>query len=169
MLLCISTPHIHLRWADLFVFNAVLHDLSQLLNTGLDKNQLKACVELIENGINAGAVAVSILDSHVEVFHIVIWRGTHSLFRPQTIVTNLREVAAKEENNKATKKLWRWTPRPTICQVICSHYAVRRKTVALCTAKTLDTAAEHGQTRTSSTIGRSTSLTSLRDHTKHEW
>lgn len=52
--------------APLLLFNSntlifvVLQDLSQLLNTGLDKNQLKACVELIENGINAEAVAVSL-------------------------------------------------------------------------------------------------------------
>lgn len=43
----------------LYSIASVLQDLSQLLNTGLDKNQLKACVELIENGINAEAVAVS--------------------------------------------------------------------------------------------------------------
>ena len=37
----------------------VLHDLSQLLNTGLSREQLRACVELIESGVNAEAVAVS--------------------------------------------------------------------------------------------------------------
>ncbi|PWZ03109.1 hypothetical protein BCV70DRAFT_11846 [Testicularia cyperi] len=35
----------------------VLYDLSQLLNTGLSLQQLRACVELVENGINAEAVA----------------------------------------------------------------------------------------------------------------
>lgn len=37
----------------------VLHDLSQLLNTGLSREQLRACVQLIESGVNAEAVAVS--------------------------------------------------------------------------------------------------------------
>ncbi|CBQ70514.1 uncharacterized protein SPSC_04556 [Sporisorium scitamineum] len=35
----------------------VLHDMSQLLNTGLSREQLRACVELIESGVNAEAVA----------------------------------------------------------------------------------------------------------------
>ncbi|CCF54684.1 uncharacterized protein UHOR_01679 [Ustilago hordei] len=35
----------------------ILHDLSQLLNTGLSREQLRACVELIESGVNAEAVA----------------------------------------------------------------------------------------------------------------
>lgn len=38
----------------------VLHDLSQLLNTGLSREQLKACIDLIESGVNAEAVAVSV-------------------------------------------------------------------------------------------------------------
>ncbi|KDN44906.1 hypothetical protein K437DRAFT_268633 [Tilletiaria anomala UBC 951] len=36
---------------------SVLHDLSTLLNTGLDKDQLKACVDLIEDGVGPEAVA----------------------------------------------------------------------------------------------------------------
>ncbi|SPO43506.1 uncharacterized protein PSANT_01191 [Moesziomyces antarcticus] len=35
----------------------ILHDLSQLLNTGLSREQLRACTELIESGVNAEAVA----------------------------------------------------------------------------------------------------------------
>ncbi|SNX82495.1 uncharacterized protein MEPE_01201 [Melanopsichium pennsylvanicum] len=38
----------------------ILHDLSQLLNTGLSREQLRACVELIESGVNAEAVAAII-------------------------------------------------------------------------------------------------------------
>lgn len=50
-----SPSHLHhLLWLSL-----VLHDLSQLLNTGLSREQLRACVELIESGVNAEAVAVS--------------------------------------------------------------------------------------------------------------
>ncbi|KAJ9477621.1 Mitotic-spindle organizing protein 1 [Pseudozyma hubeiensis] len=35
----------------------MLHDMSQLLNTGLSREQLRACVELIESGVNPEAVA----------------------------------------------------------------------------------------------------------------
>lgn len=45
---------------------AVLHDLSTLLNTGLDREQLKACVALIEDGVAPEAVVVrtSFLSHH---------------------------------------------------------------------------------------------------------
>ncbi|EPQ30223.1 uncharacterized protein PFL1_02339 [Pseudozyma flocculosa PF-1] len=36
----------------------VLYDLSQLLNTGLSREQLRACVELVDSGVNAEAVAM---------------------------------------------------------------------------------------------------------------
>ncbi|KAN0060669.1 hypothetical protein ACQY0O_007327 [Thecaphora frezii] len=36
----------------------ILYDLSQLLNTGLSREQLRACVELVESGVNAEAVAM---------------------------------------------------------------------------------------------------------------
>lgn len=39
--------------------SAVLHDLATLLNTGLNREQLKACVDLIEDGVGPQAVAVS--------------------------------------------------------------------------------------------------------------
>ncbi|KIS71203.1 uncharacterized protein UMAG_11285 [Mycosarcoma maydis] len=35
----------------------ILHDMSKLLNTGLSREQLRACVELIESGVSAEAVA----------------------------------------------------------------------------------------------------------------
>ncbi len=34
-----------------------LHELSQLLNTGLDKNTLTACVRLLEGGVHPDALA----------------------------------------------------------------------------------------------------------------
>ncbi|EIW58604.1 uncharacterized protein TRAVEDRAFT_47747 [Trametes versicolor FP-101664 SS1] len=34
-----------------------LHDISQLLNTGLDKETLATCVGLIESGVNPEALA----------------------------------------------------------------------------------------------------------------
>lgn len=40
----------------------VLYDLSQLLNTHLDREQLATCVAMIENGVNPEALAVS--DTH---------------------------------------------------------------------------------------------------------
>ncbi|PWN50672.1 hypothetical protein IE53DRAFT_315316 [Violaceomyces palustris] len=45
---------------------AILHDLSQLLNTGLSREQLKACVELIESGVNAQAVALIVQELRKE-------------------------------------------------------------------------------------------------------
>ena len=36
----------------------VLHDISQLLNTGLDKDTLATCVGMIESGVNPEALAV---------------------------------------------------------------------------------------------------------------
>jgi mitotic-spindle organizing protein 1 len=40
----------------------VLHDISQLLNTQLDKETLATCVSMIESGVNPEALAVSSLD-----------------------------------------------------------------------------------------------------------
>lgn len=36
----------------------VLYDISQLLNTYLDRDQLATCVAMIENGVNPEALAV---------------------------------------------------------------------------------------------------------------
>jgi mitotic-spindle organizing protein 1 len=44
-----------------FIFDAlrgVLYDISQFLNTHLDRNQLATCVAMIENGVNPEALAV---------------------------------------------------------------------------------------------------------------
>ena len=40
------------------MMSAVLHDISQLLNTGLDKDTLATCVGMIESGVNPEALAV---------------------------------------------------------------------------------------------------------------
>lgn len=45
--------HLHIPHA------AVLHDISQLLNTQLDKETLATCVGMIESGVNPEALAVS--------------------------------------------------------------------------------------------------------------
>lgn len=39
-------------------FFAVLHDLSQLLNTGLSREQLRICVDLVHAGESPEAIAV---------------------------------------------------------------------------------------------------------------
>ena len=39
-------------------FVVVLHDISQLLNTKLDKETLATCVGMIESGVNPEALAV---------------------------------------------------------------------------------------------------------------
>lgn len=39
-------------------YDLVLYDLSQLLNTQLDREQLATCVAMIENGVNPEALAV---------------------------------------------------------------------------------------------------------------
>ena len=36
----------------------VLHEISSILNTGLDKHTLSLCVSLCENGVNPEALAV---------------------------------------------------------------------------------------------------------------
>ncbi len=41
-----------------WLYNAALFDISQLLNTGLDKETLATCVSLIESGVNPEALAV---------------------------------------------------------------------------------------------------------------
>lgn len=64
--------------------------MSQLLNTGLSREQLRACVELIESGVNAEAVAVSVLQADYDGGTV-----TDSLFTLQAIVENLRKEAAK--------------------------------------------------------------------------
>lgn len=38
--------------------NTVLHEISTLLNTGLDRQTLSLCVSLCENGVNPEALAV---------------------------------------------------------------------------------------------------------------
>ena len=38
---------------------AALYDISQLLNTGLDRETLATCVSMIESGVNPEALAVS--------------------------------------------------------------------------------------------------------------
>ncbi|PYI01726.1 mitotic-spindle organizing protein associated with a ring of gamma-tubulin 1 [Aspergillus sclerotiicarbonarius CBS 121057] len=37
----------------------ILHEISTLLNTNLDRTELSLCVSLIENGVNPDALAVS--------------------------------------------------------------------------------------------------------------
>lgn len=94
-----------------------MHDLSQLLNTGLSREQLRACAELIESGVNAEAVAVScrleMSDSEEKrsltcqsaiTVHDLIDLTTHdasvvldlrSTFATKAIVESLRKEAAK--------------------------------------------------------------------------
>ncbi|KAJ7252729.1 mitotic-spindle organizing gamma-tubulin ring associated-domain-containing protein [Mycena haematopus] len=38
----------------------ILHEMSQLLNTGLDKETLTTCVRMIESGVNPEALAAVI-------------------------------------------------------------------------------------------------------------
>jgi mitotic-spindle organizing protein 1 len=40
------------------IFPVVLYDISQLLNTQLDKATLATCVGMVENGVNPEALAV---------------------------------------------------------------------------------------------------------------
>lgn len=40
----------------------VLHEMSTLLNTGLDRDTLSLCLNLCENGVNPEALAVSIFE-----------------------------------------------------------------------------------------------------------
>jgi mitotic-spindle organizing protein 1 len=41
--------------------NTVLYEMSQLMNTGLDRETLTICVRMIESGVNPEALAVSVL------------------------------------------------------------------------------------------------------------
>ncbi|CAK5274031.1 unnamed protein product, partial [Mycena citricolor] len=45
---------------DLRFFPSVLHEMSQLLNTQLDKETLTTCVRMIESGVNPEALAAVI-------------------------------------------------------------------------------------------------------------
>ncbi|KAL4930072.1 mitotic-spindle organizing protein 1 [Aspergillus undulatus] len=40
----------------------ILHEISTLLNTNLDRTELSLCVSLIENGVNPDALAIVIKD-----------------------------------------------------------------------------------------------------------
>ncbi|CAG8593853.1 mitotic-spindle organizing protein 1 [Rhizophagus irregularis DAOM 181602=DAOM 197198] len=40
----------------------ILHEMSTLLNTGLDRDTLSLCLNLCENGVNPEALAVSIFE-----------------------------------------------------------------------------------------------------------
>lgn len=47
-----------LCYCPLTIFLTVLYDISQLLNTQLDKATLATCVGMVENGVNPEALAV---------------------------------------------------------------------------------------------------------------
>ncbi|KAL5366551.1 mitotic-spindle organizing gamma-tubulin ring associated-domain-containing protein [Aspergillus floccosus] len=44
----------------------ILHEISMLLNTNLDRTELSLCVSLIENGVNPDALATVINDLRKE-------------------------------------------------------------------------------------------------------
>ncbi|KZT53306.1 hypothetical protein CALCODRAFT_474859 [Calocera cornea HHB12733] len=44
----------------------ILHDISQLLNTGLDRETLATCVEMIERGTNPEALAAVVQEMRKE-------------------------------------------------------------------------------------------------------
>ncbi|KAE8321990.1 mitotic-spindle organizing gamma-tubulin ring associated-domain-containing protein [Aspergillus sergii] len=44
----------------------ILHEISTLLNTALDRTDLSLCVSLIENGVNPDALATIIKDMRKE-------------------------------------------------------------------------------------------------------
>ncbi|KAF7115561.1 hypothetical protein CNMCM5793_002655 [Aspergillus hiratsukae] len=44
----------------------ILHEISTLLNTNLDRTELSLCVSLIENGVNPDALATVITDLRKE-------------------------------------------------------------------------------------------------------
>ncbi|OJJ49563.1 hypothetical protein ASPZODRAFT_128050 [Penicilliopsis zonata CBS 506.65] len=44
----------------------ILHEISNLLNTNLDRTELSLCVSLIENGVNPDALAAVIQDLRKE-------------------------------------------------------------------------------------------------------
>ncbi|KAL4796517.1 mitotic-spindle organizing gamma-tubulin ring associated-domain-containing protein [Aspergillus venezuelensis] len=44
----------------------ILHEISTLLNTNLDRTELSLCVSLIENGVNPDALATVINDLRKE-------------------------------------------------------------------------------------------------------
>ncbi|KAL4975461.1 mitotic-spindle organizing protein 1 [Aspergillus desertorum] len=44
----------------------ILHEISTLLNTNLDRTELSLCVSLIENGVNPDALATVIKDLRME-------------------------------------------------------------------------------------------------------
>ncbi|KAL4774807.1 mitotic-spindle organizing protein 1 [Aspergillus nidulans var. acristatus] len=44
----------------------ILHEISTLLNTNLDRTELSLCVSLIENGVNPDALATVIKDLRTE-------------------------------------------------------------------------------------------------------
>ena len=45
---------------------AVLYEISQLLNTQLDKATLATCIGMIENGVNPEALAVCLQSFHLK-------------------------------------------------------------------------------------------------------
>ena len=60
----------------------VVKDISDLLNTGLDDDTLKVCVQLIESGVNPEAVASVVLELRraiaSQVHHVIPNTTVHS-------------------------------------------------------------------------------------------
>lgn len=50
----------------------VLHDISQLLNTQLDRETLAICVQMIESGVNPEALAVRGSFLLIDVFGLTL-------------------------------------------------------------------------------------------------
>lgn len=75
----------------------VLHDLSQLLNTGLTREQLAVCVEMVDQNIHPEAVAVSLLQmaAHKSCSRFSLGTSFFLLFR--TLHTGNRESFEERE------------------------------------------------------------------------
>ena len=61
------------------LFSAV-KEISDLLNTGLDDETLKVCVQLLEAGVNAEALGSLILELRREMASFKVSSGENSVF-----------------------------------------------------------------------------------------
>ncbi|KAK3069170.1 hypothetical protein LTR53_012704 [Teratosphaeriaceae sp. CCFEE 6253] len=72
---------------------AILHEISTLLNTNLDRQSLSYCVSLIENGVNPEALAVSSTRT--------LPMESEKLTAQQNVIKELRVQNARHDSERA--------------------------------------------------------------------
>ena len=67
-------------WFMVVLLTPAVKEISELLNTGLDDETLKICVQLIEAGINPEALATVVLELRRETAAVMVRRVYSNMF-----------------------------------------------------------------------------------------